>query len=681
MINKSTVACCEQISDLICKKCCEIDGVEPSKVNIFQVSLLLNTWAYLGEDLGWIDWATSIQGLVGTRGLVGTIKMCKSVFYAIIDGEAGTCPEGCSEMFADAKAFVSLWKVTTVAQALSIENGMQALSLLFRFPLRFTYQTDAMTTKAFEKFLEANRDCYCSDDNRRHTPERVSGPYDPTDPNSRPIIKGYEPILDVYGHKTGASRPVYDRTHHLNADPFEMEGGRVRRPGYSLISKIRSYIEEMIGTHPIADFSCYQGGFSSGANSREVGLRKFRGKFTLARKIEELYEYDNRFDHMDYGYFITLPSYSKSRTKDYYLLREFIGSAMIAVPKSLTDRRLIKPESVNRSFYAMRVRRMLEAQILSTDHYQFINWSDQSVNKNLARLGSEGKGFSTIDASAASDRISRELAFMLVPEWVRPYLYNAISDYVIVGDRRVRVRCLSTSGCQITWLTLAIIMWSIAEYGCSWYTDDEGSPMHAYAYGDDLVVPDCAYETVVDLLETFGFKINRDKSYSKESDFRESCGGDYVLGVDITPVYWRRGIVNIDDYPGTMDFICTLQHKLYNFRKCRSYLERVARQLDPRITYSSVSTECSDLWDGNLEYAESEMREHRKLISHKSSEYTMSQTVMDHQYFKFLRDGRMYANDSDRFFDISMSYLDPSIFTEPTMRWVTVRPPYLLDKE
>lgn len=686
MIDNKTVVCCEQIDESICKKCCEIDQVEASSTNLFQLSLMLNTWAMVGEDLGWIDWYTSIQGLVSTKGLVGTISICKRVFYAVIDA-AQTSPDGCGEMFSDALSFVKRWEVSTFAQAHGIKDGYQALSWLFRFPLRFTYKTDAPATSAFEKFLEANRECYSSSDNRRKLPVKAEGAFDSNDPDQMPIIEGYKPFLATAWK--GFDRfsvcqklvPIYNQQYHMVRNPYDMEGGAIKRPGYSLILSVKRYIEDMLGTAPVADFRYFRGGFSSGSNARDVGLVKFKGKFTLARKLQELYEYDARFDHMDYGYFLPNNSNQKASSRVHYLIAEQRGVAMIAVPKTLTDRRLIKPEPVCRAHYAMRVRKMLEACILSTDHYKYINWSDQNVNKHFAYLGSIGCGYSTIDASAASDRISREIALMLLPEWVRPYIINAISDYVIVDNKRVRVRCLSTSGNQITWLTLAIIMWAIAEYGCSWYLDDDGNPMHASAYGDDLIVPDCAYETVVDLLETFGFKINKDKSYSSGSAFRESCGGDYINGTDITPMYWRRGIVDINNFPDTISFVCTLQHKFFNLRRTRSYLERVARRLDPKITYSCDSSDCSDLWAGNMEYLESEMVPHRKLISHQEPVEDIPQAVMDHQYFKFLRDGRMYASDSDRFFDISMSYLDPSIFREPTMRWVTVRPSYLLDKK
>jgi hypothetical protein len=58
-------------------------------------------------------------------------------------------------------------------------------------------------------------------------------------------------------------------------------------------------------------------------------------------------------------------------------------------------------------------------------------------------------------------------------------------------------------------------------------------------YGDDIIVPVEHVKHVIDSLETFGFKINVNKSFWT-GKFRESCGGDYYSGHDVTPVKARR---------------------------------------------------------------------------------------------------------------------------------------------
>jgi hypothetical protein len=54
-------------------------------------------------------------------------------------------------------------------------------------------------------------------------------------------------------------------------------------------------------------------------------------------------------------------------------------------------------------------------------------------------------------------------------------------------------------------------------------------------YGDDIIVPTDFAVPVAEELEAFGLKVNFDKSFWT-GKFRESCGGDYYDGVDVTPI-------------------------------------------------------------------------------------------------------------------------------------------------
>jgi hypothetical protein len=58
-------------------------------------------------------------------------------------------------------------------------------------------------------------------------------------------------------------------------------------------------------------------------------------------------------------------------------------------------------------------------------------------------------------------------------------------------------------------------------------------------YGDDIIIPVNYTDAVVDTLESYGLKVNIDKSF-RFSQFRESCGGDFYDGVDVKPIYARE---------------------------------------------------------------------------------------------------------------------------------------------
>lgn len=54
------------------------------------------------------------------------------------------------------------------------------------------------------------------------------------------------------------------------------------------------------------------------------------------------------------------------------------------------------------------------------------------------------------------------------------------------------------------------------------------------AYGDDLIYPSKIHAYVTVVFAELGIGINEDKTFV-ESDFRESCGGDYYRGIDVRP--------------------------------------------------------------------------------------------------------------------------------------------------
>jgi hypothetical protein len=55
-------------------------------------------------------------------------------------------------------------------------------------------------------------------------------------------------------------------------------------------------------------------------------------------------------------------------------------------------------------------------------------------------------------------------------------------------------------------------------------------------FGDDLIVPSDCGHLILGSLRYLGFKVNRNKTFGT-GKFRESCGGEYYDGHDVTPVY------------------------------------------------------------------------------------------------------------------------------------------------
>lgn len=72
-----------------------------------------------------------------------------------------------------------------------------------------------------------------------------------------------------------------------------------------------------------------------------------------------------------------------------------------------------------------------------------------------------------------------------------------------------------------------------------------GTPGIVSVYGDDIICPSEIAETVSWVLSYFGFKVNTEKSHIT-GPFRESCGGHYHYGIDITPFYVKEPVDSLD---------------------------------------------------------------------------------------------------------------------------------------
>lgn len=157
---------------------------------------------------------------------------------------------------------------------------------------------------------------------------------------------------------------------------------------------------------------------------------------------------------------------------------------------------------------------------------------DQSRNQRLARWGSLTSAVATLDLSSASDTISRELVSHLLPfDWYSA-LDSCRTPMVLDGDAVINQEKFSSMGNGFTFPLQTLIFWALVS-SCT------ESEQDVSVYGDDIICPtDCVHE-VIRVLTTCGFLINTEKSYWT-GPFRESCGADYYLGVNVRPFYLKR---------------------------------------------------------------------------------------------------------------------------------------------
>lgn len=206
------------------------------------------------------------------------------------------------------------------------------------------------------------------------------------------------------------------------------------------------------------------------------------------------------------------------------------GNVMMTVPKSAKTERIICYEP----HLNIRCQLAIGTSIREGLRRHGVNLNDQSVNQRRAKLGSKTGHLATLDLSAASDTISKELVWLLLPYGWASMLDDMRSKTTLWLDTgKVEVNeKFSSMGCGFTFELESLIFYAAAMAVC-------GSDVSVY--GDDIIIPSNHYREVVDVLSALGFSVNTAKSYS-EGNFRESCGFDAFRGCNVTPVYLRTSL-------------------------------------------------------------------------------------------------------------------------------------------
>lgn len=180
----------------------------------------------------------------------------------------------------------------------------------------------------------------------------------------------------------------------------------------------------------------------------------------------------------------------------------------------------------------------------------YINFADQEINQRLAIESSASRSMSTIDMSEASDRISRNLVFALFRDTPILEYLDACSTRIIQFPEEVRggellVNKFAPMGSAVCFPIMAVVHWAITKalIQLAMPGNTRKLSKRVYVYGDDIIIPSNATETIFRYLPMFGMKLNKEKSFVS-SYFRESCGVHAYKGHDITPVYNNYTLTN-----------------------------------------------------------------------------------------------------------------------------------------
>jgi hypothetical protein len=291
-------------------------------------------------------------------------------------------------------------------------------------------------------------------------------------------------------------------------------------------------------------------------------------------------------------------------------------SQTIFVPKSYKTFRTISMEPATLQFYQQGILRAVDHLVKRRPYLRnHIGTKDQSRNQLLAREGSINRNYATIDLSAASDSVSYELVKKLFRgTWLLRYLVATRSPRTLLPDGRVvDLKKFAPMGSSLCFPVETLVFASI----CEFVTQDHSVNGKYSVYGDDIIVPTQCVEDTMLILETLGFTVNTSKSfYQPTCWFRESCGGEYVDGFDVTPMKVSRKYAHRDKNVRIGKLISLANNAYirgyYNLRhffirKLRSYKMVALFSPDALLADNYTNYHTTRAWDHDLQRIEVEV--------------------------------------------------------------------------
>lgn len=203
------------------------------------------------------------------------------------------------------------------------------------------------------------------------------------------------------------------------------------------------------------------------------------------------------------------------------------------VPKKWDALRTMMPDSVVGGFISNGLGRMMEKRLKKGAD---IDLSVQQVrHRKWARSASRTRKLVTADVRSASDSYVWWLLRRLLPsKW-----YNVVKlcgyRYLYLEDstgqcHRCNLQSAMSMGLGHTFPLQTLLFYSLLT-AVQNLTEQKG---RISVFGDDLIYPRTIHRYVEKILPSLGFILNTEKTFVN-SFFRESCGGDYLHGVDVRP--------------------------------------------------------------------------------------------------------------------------------------------------
>jgi hypothetical protein len=302
-----------------------------------------------------------------------------------------------------------------------------------------------------------------------------------------------------------------------------------RVPFGVFVSFCRDLVIEIIGeTAPVnALIGAFSGGASTSRSRTESHpAQKYLGKAHVTQRCLDVF-----LDIVD-----EMPGWLKAQND---LSIEVVpGNVLFTVPKKTDiDRCACKEPDLN-----MFLQKGVGNHFRDCLRRIGINLNDQSINSSLARKGSVDGSLATLDLSSASDSVSSGLVALLLPECWHTLLDSLRSPVTIIDGEMHQNQMFSSMGNGFTFELESLLFYVLTRATC-FFTGTSGK---VSVYGDDIICPTAAAEPLIWVLSYFGFSTNEEKSFIS-GPFRESCGGHFHDGYDVTPFYVKAPLRFLTD--------------------------------------------------------------------------------------------------------------------------------------
>nr|URG16484.1 MAG: RNA dependent RNA polymerase [Leviviridae sp.] len=217
------------------------------------------------------------------------------------------------------------------------------------------------------------------------------------------------------------------------------------------------------------------------------------------------------------------------------------GSRLTTVDKDDTKDRVICIEPTLNMFFQQGLMHVMTSRLKSLG-YDLTQ--KQFDHRRLALVGSLTGSLATVDFSMASDCCLLSVCRFLLPQGWFEWLMEVRCDTCTYKGEELSLPMMSSMGNATTFPLETVLFLSLA-LACDDYpggvmpTLKDDTFARFSVFGDDCILPTHLAPVFMELCESVGFLVNKDKSFFGTERFRESCGVDAYRYHNVRSFYIR----------------------------------------------------------------------------------------------------------------------------------------------